>query len=217
MQPPDYWKFVDAVHAALARLPVPEMRAVRLEVSGSLARGELSPPYSDLDLLLIAPRARGAAVRDQVPAVARAADPGLLGIFVDPLHPEACFCSIYRGPFKVDWWVYEELDLSSRVPVWRGDGPPPYDWTSHSWDWLWWLWGKARRGKDEVVVHELPRLWQFLAINGADSHALPARLPATLATRLQLDLLRRTMHLLPDQDGPLGREIRRAIEQDDTT
>lgn len=214
LQESDYWQFVGAVQDCLTRWPGSAIGAVRLEVSGSLARGELSPPYSDLDLVLLAPPGKGAALREHVPTIARSVERDLLAIFVDPLHPEACFCSIYRGPLKVDWWVYEESGPSRRVAVWRGDAAPPYDWASHSWDWLWWLWGKARRGKDDVVVYELPRIWQFLAINGVDPRMLPASLPPTLKNRDLVDLLRKTMKLLPRPDCPAGREIRLAIDRD---
>lgn len=216
VQESDYCAFVETVRQSLSRSPAPDVAAVRLEVTGSFARGELSPPYSDLDLVLIAPPEMGPKVRDRVPELAKTAGRELLAIFVDPLHPEACFCSVYRGPFKVDWWVFEELDGAQRTAIWRGNDPPPYEWAAHSWDWLWWLWGKARRGKDDVVKHELPRLWQFLAINGADPRRLPACLPASTANRDLLRLLRQTMNFLPAPDTPLGREIRGVIERDNS-
>ncbi len=188
--------------------------AVRLEVTGSLATKTLSPPYSDLDLVLIAPTGAGPTVRDHVPHLAESTGRTLLAIFVDPLNPEACFCSIYRRPFKVDWWVSEEGQGSRRISIWRGTQPPPYDWTSHCWDWLWWLWGKARRGKEEIVRHELPRLWQFLTIKGLDARRFPPSLPEGITQSDFLTLIRRTMDCLPDPDSALGREIRVAIEQD---
>lgn len=215
LQESDYRAFVDAVHQSLKRAPPGGPHAVRLEVSGSLARGELSPPYSDLDLVLIAPTGAGPTVRDGLPQLARTIRRELLAIFVDPLHPEACFCSIYRGPFKVDWWVYEEDEGGDRTIIWRGDNPPPYDWASHSWDWLWWLWGKARRGKDDTVRYELPRLWHFLTMNGIDPRRFHASVPKNATSLELLPLIRRTMDLLPDQNEALGCEIRRAIEGDE--
>ena len=211
----DYQAFVEAARRAVSRSPVPAVAAARLEVTGSFARGELSPPFSDLDLALVASAGAGPAARDGLPEFARSVDRDLLAIFVDPLHPEACFCSIYRGPFKVDWWVYEEDEAGDRTIVWRGNKPPPYDWASHSWDWFWWLWGKARRGKDDTVRHELPRLWHFLTMNGVDPRRFPAAVRKNATSRDLLPLIRRTVDLLPDQDEALAREIRLAVEGDE--
>lgn len=214
IQESDYRAFVESVRHSLRRFPVVNVAAARLEVSGSLARGELSPPYSDLDLVLIAPAGAGANVRDHVPELARSVGRELLAIFVDPLNPLAVFCSIYQGPFKVDWWVFEEAEGSQRTAIWRGNDPPPYEWASHCWDWLWWLWGKARRGKDDVVKHDLPRLWQALTLRGIDPRQFPASLPETTTNRDLLALLRHTLTLLPASDTALGREIWHAIERD---
>lgn len=215
VQESEYRAFVVSAEDALRRSSAVDLAATRLEVSGSLARGELSPPYSDLDLVLIAPAGAGANVRDHVPALARAVGRELLTVFADPLTP-AMFCSIYRGPLKVDWWVFEETEGSQRTAIWRGNNPPPYEWAWHCWDWLWWFWGKARRGKDDVVKQDLPRLWQFLTINGVNPRRLPALLPERTPNRDLLGLLRQTMNLLPAADTALGREIRDAIERDVT-
>ena len=214
VQESEYRAFVESAQHALRSSPAVDVAATQLEVSGSLARGELSPPYSDLDLALIAPAGAGANVRDHVPALARSVGRELLAIFVDPLNPLAVFCSVYRGPFKVDWWVFEETADSRRTAIWRGNAPPPYEWASHCWDWLWWLWGKARRGKDDLVKQDLPRLWQFLTIKGVDPRQLPPTLPESTPHEDLLALLRQTMNLLPAPDAALGHEIRFAIDRD---
>ncbi len=208
----DYWTFVDAVIRSLKELD--GFSSVALEVSGSLARGELSPPYSDLDLVLVAPKGTGTSVRDHVPKLAKSLSKELLALFVDPFSSSGVFCSIYRGPLKVDWDVFEDTEGSQRTAIWRGNDPPPYDWESHCWDWIWWLWCKAARGKDDPIIGDLPRLWLALTLRGADPRKFPRSVPKTIASENLLELLRYTMDFLPASKSLLASEIRRAIEAD---
>src|SRR5487761_702173 len=57
--------------------------------------------------------------------------------------------------------------------VWNGNKPPPYDWESHPWDWLWWLWCKVHRGRNELVSNELPKLLQFLRMHDISVEEFP--------------------------------------------
>jgi hypothetical protein len=184
---------------------------LRLEPAGSFATGSLVPGYSDLDLLLSAPRGEGPAVRDIVPALAeRAGD--LLTLFVDPFCPRGTFCSVYSGPLKVDWFVCEEDD-GTRTWVYAGTKPPPYDPDGHPWDWIWWLWGKIRRGDCELGRTELTKLWQFLMLRGAPPDRFPKTLPAADQSQLEAHVLR-TLDWLPTGPRRLAREISEAIRSD---
>jgi predicted nucleotidyltransferase len=207
----DYSDFVNSAKRSLQDLASDGFSSIRLEVSGSLARGELSPPYSDLDLLLVAPKGTGASLRDHVPKLARSVS-DLLAIFVDPFSSSGVFCSIYSGPLKVDWWVFEETEGSQRTTICRGNYPPPYNWALHCWDWTWWLWTKARRGKVELVMGDLPRLWLALTLKGIDPPKFPTSIQKTTTNEDLLELLRYTMGLLPASESPLAREIRHVIE-----
>ena len=187
-----------------------------MELTGSLSRGEVRPPYSDIDLVLVCQKGDGVMLRDEMVKIAGSLNTKLLAIFVDPFSPDACFCSIYSGPLKVDWLTAEEEAMDSKVVrsiVWRGNNPPPYDWESHPWDWIWWLWCKLRRGNVDLVRTDIPRLWQFLVLHGADPRNFPTSVRNSVnSAELKAHLLA-TLNLLPAQRTPLALEIRRGIDQ----
>ena len=201
-----YWEFVRGARQSLGTLS-PD---AGLEVVGSLARGELVPPYSDLDLLLVAPSGHGQELRDLVPEIATSMG-DLLTIFVDPFCPRGTLCSIYRGPLKVDWFVDEE-GPNGRREVWTGHRAPPCDVEAHPWDWLWWLWCKVRAGKCTLAARELSKFWLFLTLKGAAPGAFFPLVPDPSQDDLQ-DLVMRTLDHLPAQGHPVAREIRHALEQ----
>ena len=148
----DYWNFFRTVETSFTNLtPSFGLSSCKFEACGSLARGELRPPYSDIDLLIVASEGQGKKVRDVIPQFAHSLGK-LLTIFADPFSSESTFCSIYSGPLKVDWFVaepkkehHDDSNKERITMVWNGNKPPPYDWESHPWDWLWWLWCKVHR------------------------------------------------------------------------
>jgi hypothetical protein len=181
---------------------------VRLEPVGSFATGRLVPGYSDLDLLVSTASGEGPAARDIVPVLAeRVGD--LLTLFVDPFSSIGTLCSIYPGPLKVDWFICEE-DAGTRTWVFSGTKPPPYDPDSHPWDWIWWLWGKIRRGDCQLGRTELTKLWQFLVLRGASPDQFPKVLPAAEQSQLEA-LVLSTLDCLPTSPRRLAREISDAI------
>jgi hypothetical protein len=226
----DYLEFVHSARRSIASLSLSDAphfgSSCRVEVRGSLRRGKLNPPYSDIDLLVIAPQGAGRQLRDAIPGAVATLGGGLLTIFVDPFSPEGTFCSIYPGPLKVDWFVAEEsrgersghdADISSDevvVTVWNGKNSPPYDWESHPWDWLWWLWCKMHGEKSELVSSELPKLWQFLGLHGIEVGDLPPTMPDPRDIGELNRLLRVTMGMLPSSNARLADEIRRAVTSD---
>lgn len=201
----DYLAFVDAVRAALREVAP----TAKLEIVGSVARGEAIPPYSDLDLMLVAPEGEGQALRDRVPDLAERLG-GLLTIFVDPFSSQGCFCSVYSGVFKVDWFVEEEGRYGRQL-VWTGRQPPATDDTGHPWDWIWWLWGKVRTGKLDLAAEELSKLWQFLVLRGVSPESFPAKVPDPKRDDLA-SLVLGTLDHLPA--SAIGIEVRSAIEED---
>lgn len=211
----EYFKFVSSARDTLKSYPL-NSRGFRVEVTGSLSRGDLRPPYSDIDFLLVCQKGDGTKLRDEMVRIASSLNTELLTIFVDPFSPDACFCSIYSGPLKVDWLTVEEEEVDSKVVrsvVWRGNNPPPYDWKSHPWDWIWWLWCKLCKGNVDLVGTDLPRLWQFLVLRGVEPRNFPASIGnAASSSELQRHLLA-TLELLPAQKTPLAEEIRRGIKQ----
>ena len=200
----DYRDFLAAARTqATAVLP-----AVELEAAGSLARGELVPGLSDLDIQVSAPVGRGAATRDAIPELARRLGEPLT-LFVDPFSAIGTICSVYRGPLKVDWFVCEGRP-PDRVWIWRGTQPPPTDPDGHPWDWIWWLWGKVRRGQCELARSELAKLWLWLQRSGVSPSAFPAELPPASQARLEEFVIDTLAHL-PSPDSELATHISRAI------
>lgn len=200
----DYGAFVDG---ALAALLATEPNA-RLEVVGSLARGEARPPYSDIDLMLIAPDGVGPSLRDRVPKVAEAAGE-LLTIFVDPFSWQGCFCAVYDDLLKVDWFVADG-EREDRRMVWSGEQPAPYDPIGHVWDWTWWIWGKIRSGKPDLAATELSKLWAFLVRRGVRSEVFPQHVPRP-TDDLPFMLISTLQHL---PTGPIADRVERAIRDE---
>ena len=200
----DYWDFLTAARrqAALA-LPGAE-----LEAAGSLATGELVPGLSDLDIMVSVPTGSGPATRDSIPLLARQLG-HLLTVFVDPFSAIGTICSVYPGPLKVDWLIREGKS-PPQVWIWRGAKEPPYDPYGHSWDWVWWLWGKLRRGQSELARSELSKLWQWLTRNGVPPTAFPPELPPANKARLE-SLVIDTLAHLPSHPSELAAEVSRAI------
>lgn len=211
----EYLEFVSSARTALKDYPL-NLRGLAVEVTGSLSRGEVRPPFSDIDLVLICQKGYGVRLRDDMVRIAGSLNTKLLTIFVDPFSPDACFCSIYSGPLKVDWLTAEEEVVDSKLTrsiVWRGNNTPPYDWESHPWDWIWWLWCKLCKGDVNLVRSDLPRLWQFLVLHGTEPKSFPDSIRNSVTSaELQAHLLA-TLDSLPAQKTPLAVEIRRGIEQ----
>jgi hypothetical protein len=180
-------------------------------VEGSLATGELVPGYSDLDLRVLAPAGEGQKVRDQIPQMAASLGE-LLAIFVDPYSAIGTICSIYPGPFKVDWFVSEVSEVGER-DIWSGSKPPPYDEDAHPWDWVWWLWGKVRRGECKLGGEELSKLWLFLVLRGVSPTSFPAGVPPRDQEVLR-KLILETLNHLPAPDQEVAREVAAAIRED---
>ncbi len=203
----EYHAFADRVSAILAR----QAPTFRLEIVGSVARGEAQHPYSDLDLLVVTPEHEGPVMRDDMRELASASG-NLLTFFVDPFCYRGTICSIYRGPLKVDWFVAEEVS-GRRHPIWSGRHPPPSDPEGHPWDWIWWLWGKVRTGRLDLTAKELSKLWQFLVLQGSDPRGFPPAVPDADQARLER-LVLETVQKLPAQSCPVAKEVRTAIEND---
>jgi hypothetical protein len=203
----DYWGFVERAREALARYSP----GAQIRVEGSLATGELVPGYSDLDLRILAPPDEGQNLRDRLPQMAASLGE-LLAIFVDPYSAIGTICSLYPGPFKVDWFVSEVLEGGER-DIWSGSAPPPYDEDAHPWDWVWWLWGKVRRGEGKLGAEELSKLWLFLVLRGEHPGAFPASVPPRDQEVLREQIVD-TLDYLPAPDQKVAREVAAAIRED---
>ena len=67
---------------------------------------------------------------------------------------------ILRGPVKVDLIFPEEPH--AHEPPWAPSAGNLLAIDAHLWDWLLWLRGKERSGKDELVAAELEKLFVHL-------------------------------------------------------
>jgi len=148
------------------------VRAVRLV--GSRATGQARPD-SDWDFSV--------ATRD-FDAVA-AALPSLLAPLEplaeqwDRLSDEQCWMLILRGPVKVDLIFPDEPHVHE--PPWVPSAESLDAIDAHLWDWLLWLRGKERSGKDELVAAELEKLFvHLLRPLGAE------RVPSSIADAVEL-------------------------------
>ncbi len=200
----DYLDFLTAARRRAA-LTLP---GAELEAAGSLASGELVPGLSDLDIAVSVPTGRGPATRDSIPLLAQELG-HVLTVFVDPFSAIGTICSVYPGPLKVDWFIREGKS-PSQVWIWSGAKQPPYDADGHTWDWIWWLWGKLRRGHSELARSELSKLWQWLTRNGVPPTAFPPELPPANQARLEA-LVIDTLPHLPSRPTELAEEVSRAI------
>jgi predicted nucleotidyltransferase len=200
----DYRDFLEAARSQASRT----LPGAEVEATGSLASGELVPGLSDLDILVEVPIGRGPATRDSIPLLARQLG-DVLTVFVDPFSAIGTICSVYPGPLKVDWFVREGRPPSHKW-IWRGASPPPYDSDAHPWDWVWWLWGKLRRGDCELARSELSKLWQWLTRSGVPPNAFPPELPSANQARLE-ELVVATLPHLPTSPLDLADEVSQAI------
>ncbi len=212
-----YWDFFHNTETTFnAAIQILGLSPCKFEACGSLARGELQPPFSDLDLLIIASEGDGGRVRDEIPRFATTLG-NLLTIFADPLSSESTFCSIYSGPLKVDWFVAEDKKeypkdtITKRTMIWKGTAPSPYEWESHPWDWLWWLWCKLNNKKCGLVSCELTKLWQFLRLHDIDVEEFPSSIPNEADSARLRELLLATLDILPRANFRLSKEISDAM------
>jgi hypothetical protein len=131
----------------------PAVRDVRLV--GSRSRGDATE-LSDWDFQVTA---------DDFGGIARDL-PGLVGRFDplaaqwDRLRDHECFLLMVDGPTKVDL-IFADVSRS-RYPPWRvgPDTLPGID--AQFWDWMLWLAGKRRRGKQDLVRVELYKMHEHL-------------------------------------------------------
>jgi hypothetical protein len=78
----------------------------------------------------------------------------------DRLSDEQCWMLILRGPVKVDLIFPEEPHAHEPPWVPAAENLDAID--AHLWDWLLWLRGKERPGKEELVAAELEKLFVHL-------------------------------------------------------
>ena len=78
----------------------------------------------------------------------------------DRLSDEQCWMLILRGPVKVDLIFPEEPHVHE--PPWVPSAENLGAIDAHLWDWLLWLRGKERSGKEELVAAELEKLFVHL-------------------------------------------------------
>jgi hypothetical protein len=127
----------------------------RIALAGSRATGR-SRPDSDWDFLVEARHFD--AVAAALPELVAPLEP--LAAQWDRLSDEQCWMLILRGPVKVDLIFPEEPHVHE--PPWVPGAGNLAAIDAHLWDWLLWLRGKERSGKDEVVSAELEKLFVHL-------------------------------------------------------
>ena len=129
------------------------MRSIALV--GSRATGQAGPD-SDWDFRV---EARDfAAVAAALPSLLAPLEP--LAQQWDRLSDEQCWMLILRGPVKVDLIFPEEPHVHE--PPWVPSAENLGAIDAHLWDWLLWLRGKERSGKEELVAAELEKLFVHL-------------------------------------------------------
>jgi hypothetical protein len=173
-----------------------QARGIDAKAVGSYATGSLRIPYSDLDVLAIAPDGHGAAVRDQVIDAARAMD-DVVCVTVDPFDRQAIVYSIHSNGLQIDWFVVEGVGGAER-PVWRGERAQPVDVTCRAWSSLLYTLSVALRGETADAARNLEEHWVWLSMNGIDVSTLPAIVPA--GGDDVVNLIRRTASALPVND-----------------
>ncbi|HEU0303810.1 MAG TPA: nucleotidyltransferase domain-containing protein [Gaiellaceae bacterium] len=129
------------------------MRDVRLV--GSRAEGRATA-LSDWDLRV--ETTDFAAVAESLPLLLRSLEP--LAQQWDPLCPEYCWMTIFRGPEKVDLIFADEPHAIE--PPWQPSRERLAAIDAHFWDWMLWLGGKQLAGRDDVVGAELEKLFHHL-------------------------------------------------------
>ena len=126
-----------------------------IELVGSRATGE-ARPESDWDFRV---EARDFdAVAAALPALLAPLEP--LAQQWDRLSDEQCWMLILHGPVKVDLIFPDEPHVHE--PPWVPSAENLDAIDAHLWDWLLWLRGKKRAGKDELVAAELEKLFVHL-------------------------------------------------------
>jgi hypothetical protein len=129
------------------------VRAVRLV--GSRATGQARPD-SDWDFRVETRDFE--AVAAALPELLAPLEP--LAEQWDRLSDEQCWMLILRGPVKVDLIFADEPHVHE--PPWVPSAENLDALDAHLWDWLLWLRGKERSGKDELVAAELEKLFVYL-------------------------------------------------------
>jgi hypothetical protein len=141
----------DRIIASVA--PHPAIRSVRLV--GSRAEGS-AIELSDWDFRVEANDFDAAAAA--LPHLLAPLEP--LAQQWDRLSPEWCWMLIVRGPTKVDLIFPDEPH--DNEPPWKPDHSNLEAIEAHFWDWMLWLRAKEARGKTELVVSELDKLFEHL-------------------------------------------------------
>jgi hypothetical protein len=127
----------------------------RIALVGSQATGQAGPD-SDWDFRVEA--SDFDAVAAALPSLLAPLEP--LAQQWDRLSDEQCWMLILRGPVKVDLIFPEEPHVHEPPWVPSADNLEAID--AHLWDWLLWLRGKERPGKEELVAAELEKLFGHL-------------------------------------------------------
>jgi len=141
---------VDEVASAVRAHPA----VIGVELVGSRANGSAGP-LSDWDFKLETRDAE--RVFTELPAVVESFGP--LAAFWDPLGERRNYMPIFRGLTKLDLHLDME-PLPARPWVVDKVTLPALD--DHFWDWTLWLAGKAMKGQDDLVLHELEKMRTYL-------------------------------------------------------
>jgi predicted nucleotidyltransferase len=133
--------------------PHPAVR--NIELIGSRAEGRASE-WSDWDFLVQANDF--AVVAKALPHLLKPLEP--LVQQWDRLSLEYCWMLIVRGPAKVDL-IFPDERHANESP-WKPAANNLGAIDAHFWDWMLWLRGKETRGKGDLVVSELAKLFDHL-------------------------------------------------------
>jgi hypothetical protein len=139
------------VITAVARHP--SIGGVRLV--GSRAEGR-ETPRSDWDFLIDTDDFRTVAA--ELPTLCAPLDP--IAEQWDPLSSCWCWMLILRGPTKID--LIFPAQPHRPEPPWEPTRDNLAAIDRHFWDWMLWLGGKEAAGEQELVVSELPKLFEHL-------------------------------------------------------
>lgn len=154
----------------------PHVRGV--ELVGSRATGA-SSPLSDWDFV-VETEDFDAVARDLPSAVA-----GLEPIAQqwDRISEYPCYMLMLAGPVKVDL-IFPGEPYASLSP-WTVSTDTLDGIDQHAWDWVLWLASKWEKGQDEIVDHELAKMFDhLLGPMGADEP--PASIPEAVAAYRRL-------------------------------
>jgi hypothetical protein len=117
----------------------------------------------------------------------------------DRLSPFPTYMLMLPGPVKVDLLFLDRPNPPA--PPWRvsAETLPAID--AHFWDWILWLEGKRRAGRDDLVAEQLGFLHEHL-LAPLGSERRPETVAAALAAYLELR----------DEPSALEREVRPVLE-----